>query len=1041
MDDQLAKTMGVVRGLALLEALNAAAASIQHSARSEADVIRAFHKQVLALGLRGGLSLLDETGEQATIRIVALPDDLKPMLGEIEEVFGQSLGDFTFPLTDVEVYRDVVQDRRPSYVAESVTVIRQMVPAQGMKAAEKLIQQFGQTPAIFAPLIINGKVSGVVNIAGEELFPEDIPAFEAFANHIGIALENAALISASRRSEQRYRRLAERLLVVREIDQAILAARSKEVIASVVLERLSGLIPFEEASITLFDFEANTGRLLAVHSAGETVPGEESAFKLQGEMEQIKALIQGEIFQESKTIDSEALPVPGQETQSCRMEHIVNIPLITRGDVTGSLNIARTAIYPFEQEHIEIAAEVAGLLAVAIQDSRFLEAELRRRQEAETLIGITADMTSSLKMDTVLENIISHLGRVVPYDSACIFMVEGDELRVVADQGFPDIDDVTSKTYTIDDELAKQILDSGKVVILEDAQTHPAFHRWGGTGYTRGWMGVPLSVKDQTIGLMTLDSCRFAAYGPAQAELAQAVANQAAITIENARLFAETERLLSRTRKHAAQLSQIMDLVPDGIVLLDVDRQVVVANKAAAAYLAQLSDVCIGDRLDQLGHVPTDRLLQANAAKSWQEISAVGSGTIYEVSARPLDQSTEKSDWLLILRNVTDTRRQEGYLRTQERLVTVGQLAAGIAHDFNNIMTVISLYTQLVLRMPNLPPKEEQRLNTIQLQAQRASQLIRQILDFSRQSMVDRKPVDLLSFMRELARTLEQSLPTNMELETDFAEGDYLINADTARLRQAVMNLTANSRDAMPGGGKMSIRLDTLTLKADQSFPLPDMTAGDWIMLQFSDTGSGIPENVLPRVFEPFFTTKPAGESTGLGLAQVYGIVKLHDGFIDVASPIGQGAIFTIYFPAFSAPLEEDSDLELPFRLAGNGETLLIVEDDHPSREALVEIMETLNYHVLPASNGVEALEIFQAQKGAVDLVISDMVMPVMDGAALYNKLKEKWPGIKMIVVTGYPLDQSGKELLNQGIVAYIQKPLRVEVVAQAVRDALSSDS
>ena len=241
----------------------------------------------------------------------------------------------------------------------------------------------------------------------------------------------------------------------------------------------------------------------------------------------------------------------------------------------------------------------------------------------------------------------------------------------------------------------------------------------------------------------------------------------------------------------------------------------------------------------------------------------------------------------------------------------------------------------------------------------------------------------------------------------------------------------------MPEGGTLKLSLSHLTLQQDHSYPLPDLTAGEWITLIISDDGDGIAPDDLSRVFEPFFTTKPTGEGTGLGLAQVYGIVKLHDGFIDVTSEGRQGANFSIYLPAFVPPVINDTPINTDVGFAGAGETILLVEDDQASREALTEILELLNYKVLTAANGAEALSIFENQDGQIDLVVTDMVMPVMNGAALYRELKARNSDIRLIVVTGYPLDRGGKEMLKQGVVAYIQKPLQVEVIAQAVRNAI----
>jgi CheY-like chemotaxis protein len=219
--------------------------------------------------------------------------------------------------------------------------------------------------------------------------------------------------------------------------------------------------------------------------------------------------------------------------------------------------------------------------------------------------------------------------------------------------------------------------------------------------------------------------------------------------------------------------------------------------------------------------------------------------------------------------------------------------------------------------------------------------------------------------------------------------------------------------------------------------PLPDMLKGNWLWLKVSDDGQGIMADNLPHIFEPFFTTKPFGQGTGLGLAQVYGIVKQHEGFIDVRSKPGQGTTFSIYLPAFETetvpPVEEV--VELP--ASKNHETILVVEDNENAKDAIVEILEMLNYKTMSASNGVEALSIFQSEKGNIDLILSDIVMPSMDGAALHAALTKIDPTIKMVMMTGYPLDKADDLILNQNVISWMQKPLHTEQIAISVYQAL----
>lgn len=326
---------------------------------------------------------------------------------------------------------------------------------------------------------------------------------------------------------------------------------------------------------------------------------------------------------------------------------------------------------------------------------------------------------------------------------------------------------------------------------------------------------------------------------------------------------------------------------------------------------------------------------------------------------------------------------------------------------------------------------------TLFRQAKLAANLISQILDFSRQSVMERRPVNLVYFLKELIKMLKRTLPENISLDLIFEEEEYGVLVDLTRLQQAVMNLAVNARDAMPDGGTLTMELDRIVVGDDDKPPLPDMGAGDWVMLAVSDTGMGIKAADVDHVFEPFYTTKAPGKGTGLGLAQVYGIVKQHGGFIDLTSVEGEGTTFRIYLPY--QKLEDTLEPALPEETVaeGGGETILVVEDDENTLEAVCEILKTLNYYALPAANGTQALEIFERRHEEIELVISDMVMPEMSGSKLYTKLQKVKPDIKMVIITGYPFEEQDRELLGQGSVAWIQKPFVMEQIASAIREAL----
>jgi len=394
---------------------------------------------------------------------------------------------------------------------------------------------------------------------------------------------------------------------------------------------------------------------------------------------------------------------------------------------------------------------------------------------------------------------------------------------------------------------------------------------------------------------------------------------------------------------------------------------------------------------------------------------------------------------------VTREREIQRRAQQQERLATVGQLAAGIAHDFNNIMATIVLYAQMSSRAEGLSARDRERLVTINQQAKHATNLIRQILDFSRRAVLERQPLDLSPLLKEHVELLERTLPENIEIVLDYGPDEYTVNADPTRVQQVMMNLGLNARDAMPEGGNLRFELERIQVQAGESPPLPEMEAGEWVQVTLSDTGTGIPPDVLPHIFDPFFTTKAPGKGSGLGLAQVHGIVKQHEGEIDVESQVGQGTTFTIYLPALPVHPVEAVTLELPALAKGQGETVLVVEDDASTRKALVDSLELLNYRGLEAADGREALAVLEqpppqaggGKREGIALVLSDVVMPGMGGVALLHALRQRGLTMPVVMLTGHPLERELESLRAQGMSDWLPKPPSLEQLAKVVARAL----
>ncbi len=507
---------------------------------------------------------------------------------------------------------------------------------------------------------------------------------------------------------------------------------------------------------------------------------------------------------------------------------------------------------------------------------------------------------------------------------------------------------------------------------------------------------------------------------------------------EHKQAEAERFRLLAQIQEQLQLLEQILHTVPEGVLLVNTAGQVIMANPVAEQALHQLTGNRLNVPIMHLGDCALSELLVPFPAGSWRDVTtAQPKPAFFKVTTRPLESEITPGVWVMVIRDVTHEREIQTYLRQQEHLAAIGQLAAGIAHDFNNIMAVIVLYTHLLSQ--NLTADNHRWLTTIDEQAQRAADLTQQILDFSRHAVMEREPLNLTPFLQEQIKLLHRVLPETIQVEFTHDEAEeYIINADVTRLEQIIMNLSLNARDTMAQRGVLRFDLEHIRLDTTSSAPpLPEMKAGDWVCLSVSETGVGIPSHVLPHIFEPFYTTKAPGRGSGLGLAQVYGIVKQHEGYIDVLTEVDQGTTFKLYFPALTDQAVAPSRATSEDLMKGRGETILVVERNLATREALVESLKVLNYQVLQAITGQEAMATLERHHDEIALVLSDAVMPEIDGITLLHTLKHRGLATRLVMLTDYLSERELNMLYAQGMRDWLPKPSSLRQLAEVVARSL----
>jgi len=402
---------------------------------------------------------------------------------------------------------------------------------------------------------------------------------------------------------------------------------------------------------------------------------------------------------------------------------------------------------------------------------------------------------------------------------------------------------------------------------------------------------------------------------------------------------------------------------------------------------------------------------------------------------RPRGSSTERVIYLI---DVSEQRSLEAQFAQSQKMQAVGQLAGGVAHDFNNLLTAMTGYCDLLLQRHRAGDQSFADVMQIKQNANRAANLVRQLLAFSRQQTLIPRVVDLTEILSDLSHLLRRLIGETITLDLEHGRDLRPVRVDPGQLEQVIINLVVNARDAMPGGGRIAMRTGiTETVRplrqGDEVMP-----AGEYVMIEVIDDGTGMPAEVQERIFEPFFTTKDLGQGTGLGLSTAFGIIKQFGGYMFVDSTPDVGTTFSIYLPAWTGEVEvtaADGHRRLDADLSGSG-TVLLVEDEDPVRLFAARALRGKGYTVLEARSGEAALELLQAEKPKIDLMVTDVMMPGIDGPTLIREVRKDRPAVPVVCISGYSEDALRQRIADAESVAFLPKPFSLKQLAQAVKHA-----
>ena len=584
----------------------------------------------------------------------------------------------------------------------------------------------------------------------------------------------------------------------------------------------------------------------------------------------------------------------------------------------------------------------------------------------------------------------------------------------------------------------KWVLEHKKSILTSDTGKDPFWEQNGGSkDQISSILTVPVLIGQDLDGMISLTHTDRDNYSNEQKDLLTAIAHQVGLAINNAQRFVEVAFLLNSLKAKQELQDKLFEHIPVGVLLLDNQFNILSGNQQGLDFVNVLQPDFDRISISRLGEKTINELADRSQEPLPIDLRKdENSPEIFEVQLRSV-QTIEGQYWILMISDVTEERGIKSKIRIQERLATLGQFAAGITHDFNNILSAILIYSDVIIRDSQISEQNRSRMNAIKEQSKRATDLISRILDFSRNQPVEQKPFNLIPFLKETRELLTQVIPEDIQIRLELSSAPEVlpIVGDPARMQQMIMNLALNSRDAMPKGGLVEILVEPVNISANNSTRFPGMEPGSWVLMQVKDNGIGISTQDQARIFEPFFTTKSAQGGTGLGLAQVYGIVKQHQGFIDLESASGSGTTFKIYLPLSPGEVEETPETQPEVKLDGRGELLLVVEDDESLQEALRSLFEDHEFQVLQAANGEQGFDIVKQIGERISLVISDVVMPKMGGVELYQKTRKSYPEKKFIFITGHPSEIRDGTIDQNPYTSLLNKPFSMTDILILVQE------
>jgi two-component system cell cycle sensor histidine kinase/response regulator CckA len=949
--------------------------------------------------------------------------------------------------------QQAVRTRRPGIIPETTAV-----PRWQQREVSRYIHCW-----LGVPLVAQDRVIGLLNLGKEEAgyyTQRDADLVMAFAAQAAIAIENARLHSVTQK------RLQEQI-ALRRAGAAISSAMDMETIWTRIAEQMGQAIDATSAHVSSYEPSTMMTAVLAEYLGPDARPAERVsdrgvAYPENGDAAWLQTMQAGQ-HDISHLGDTDLTAFEQAHMQQYGARTILYIPLRVKDRLIGYVELWESRRRrEYTSEEIALCQDIAQQAAIALENVRLYEQahqEIRVRRRAEEEIQqrnrelallnrVIAASAASQQPEPILEAVCRELALAfdVPQSAAALFNEEKTEAVVVAEYRAegrpPSLGEIIPATGN---PSSQYLLEHKAPFVADDAQTDPRLapiHELMRRRGTVSLLVLPLLVEGEVVGSLGVDAIELRPFSVDEVHLAWRVAEQVSGALARVRLE-ETQRRLSAAVEQAAE----------GVIITDPDGTVLYVNPAFERITGydHAQAIGFGPRLPE-----GDGQATGPYRKMWQTITSEppwqgrftdrrpdGSPYSVDSTVTPVrNPAGEIVNYVATMRDVTRELQLEEQFRQAQKMEALGRLAGGIAHDFNNLLTVIQVSTHLLQRQ--LRPEDPlwEHVQRIQDTGAGATKLTKQLLSFSRREVIEPHVLSLNEVVGELSRMLKRIIGEDIELNTALADDLWPVRADRSQLDQVILNLVVNARDAMPEGGALTI--GTANVLLDEAYVASHVGArpGEHVRLTIRDTGVGMDDQVMDHLFEPFFTTKAWGQGTGLGLPTVFGIVKQNQGHIEVDSQAGQGTTLKIYLPRapeLASLRTAPSGARPPAtadQLLGT-ETILVVEDEADVLSLTVELLESCGYQVLAARNGLEALQTSQRYDGPIHLLLTDVVMPLMNGKELADRLQSQRPETYVLFMSGYADDAIAQRGAMAPGTAFLPKPLTIDKLTQTVRAVL----